>query len=129
MYWPGFLPDTQFMSRTSLRNSLASWRGEAPWPEWTRRRRVKVGIGLGVPFLVGSLAWMFAFSVGWCALWGGECSPEENRQIAVAVAVFIGCVVALGAATLIVFVLRREFMWLACGLLAAWVLVRLLIPG
>lgn len=52
---------------------------------------------------------------------GGEhyCSPEEDRQLAVAGAFYDGGLVVFLLATLVVFVLRRRFFWLAPGLLVA----------
>ena len=119
--------DTQLMTVTSLRTSVAGWRADAPWPEWTGRRRVMVGLLLGTPVLVGGLAWTIGFWVSWCTLFGGECSPEENRQLAVTNAVFFGSLLAFVVANAIVFVLRRELMWLGFALLPALILVNYVI--
>jgi len=67
---------------------------------------------LGVPLLVGALALLAGFSVGWCNLFGGQCSPEENRQLAVAAAVYLGSGAVFVFDSVIVFVLRRRFTWL-----------------
>ncbi len=116
------------MTATPLRNSLASWRTDAPWPKWTRGRTVTVWVLLGGPVLVATLALLFGFTVGMCSLHGMECSPEENRQLAVAVALYYGSLVAFFVATVVVFVLRRRFFWLMPGLLVASTLVSYLLP-
>lgn len=107
------------MTITSLRSSIAFWRADAPWPEWTGRRRVMVGLLLGTPVLVGALALAVRFWVSWCTLFGGECSAKEHREMAMAGAVFFGSLLVFVVANVVIFVLRREWMWLGFALLPA----------
>lgn len=107
------------MMATPLRSALASWQGDAPWPEWTWRRRIAVGLLLGTSALVTTGAFFTAVDVSWCGLFGGQCSPEENRQLAVAGAYYYGGLVVFVLTTVGVFVLRRRLFWLTPGLLIA----------
>jgi hypothetical protein len=81
-----------------------------------------------VPVLTGALALLVGFSVGWCHLFGGQCSSEESRQLVVATAVYLGSALVFVAGGVTVFVLRRRFIWLLPALLLAWALVSYLIP-
>ncbi len=111
------------MMATPLRSALASWRADAPWPEWTWRRGIAVGLVLGTSALVTTGAFVTAVDVSWCRLFGGQCSPEENRQLAVAGAFYYGGLVVFVLTTVGVFVLRRRLFWLTPGLLIASTLV------
>ena len=123
--WP--LTDNDVMTLTSLRDSLASWRWQAPWREWTERRGLTVGLLVGWPVVVGGLAVLASFGIGMCSLFGSECSPESQRQLEVAGNVFLGSLVCLVASAMVVFVLRRELRWLALPLLPTLMLARMLL--
>jgi hypothetical protein len=105
------------MIGTSLRSQFDGWRIEAPWAEWTRRRRVMVALLFVVPILVGGLAFLGAFSLSWCGVWGGECTPEEEHGIAVLSTVVLVNYVVVLAGLVAMFVLRRRVFWLVAAVL------------
>ncbi len=114
--------DNHAMTATSLRNSVGAWQADAPWREWTRWRMVTVGLVLYACVALWVLGAAASFAVSWCGLFGAECSPEENRQMAIAGAVADASWLVAVATTVVVFLFRRRFIWLVPSLLSALLL-------
>jgi hypothetical protein len=119
--------DSELMTVTSLRSSVAFWRADAPWSEWTGRRTAMVGLLLGTPVLVGAVAYAVGFWVSWCGVFAGECSAKEERAMAMAGAFYFGSLLVFVVANVVIFVLRREWRWLGFGLPPASILVAALL--
>jgi hypothetical protein len=111
-------PSTLYtMTTASLKSSFDEWQVDAPWADWNGRRRLAVALLIGLPFLVGGLALIGSLGTSLCAVWGGQCTPEEEQEIrTLSTVVWVNYFVIIASFTLL-FLLRRRVFWLVAAVL------------
>jgi hypothetical protein len=105
------------MATASLKSSFNEWQVGAPWADWTGRRRLAVALLIGLPLLVGGLALVRSLGTSLCAVWGGQCTPEEEQEIrTLSTVVWVNYFVIIASFALL-FLLRRRIFWLVAVIL------------
>ncbi len=99
------------MSDILLRRRFEEWKLRASWADWNWRRRLGVGVFFGLAVLVGGVAFAGAFWTSWCGIWGGQCTPEEERAIRRLSMLFWASYLSVDVGCAVVFLLRRRVFW------------------
>ena len=99
------------MSHILLRRRFEEWKFRAPWADWNWRRRLGLGVFFGLAVLVGGVAFAGAFWTSWCGIWGGQCTPDEERAIRGLSLLFWASYLAVVVGCAVMFLLRRRVFW------------------